>query len=479
MRALFWVAIVLLGGLHARGAGAVPPGGAKHGQGFEDESIGFAGDPQARNVVLLGHRANQTSTSDVWGYVDAQGGEYAIVGAQDGTAILDVTDPFHPEQVAFIPGVSSRWRDMKTLGHHLYIVSDSGGGGMQIVDIVELPARVELVGTYVGFLNAHNLFIDTDRALAYVVGTRIGNGGVRILDLSEPSLPEEIGAWDVHTVHDIHVNGNTAYAFSPGFGVDIIDVTDPSAPKTLNTITYNLQAFTHSGFVTPDGNTLVVCDEFDELLSGFDNTRLLFFRREGPGFNYVRQRGYTGPNGAIDHNVFLTEDFAFLSNYTYGLTVVDIRDISNPKFFGNYDTFRPDNDKKFSGAWGVYPYLPSGRILVSDIDSGLYVFALDLDGDGLAPIQEEALGTDPNLKDSDGDGVDDGDEVLFGLNPAVADAGIALPAASLAPLLLLVLALGVAGRHRSRFAHPSLCPAIRPRRARIRRRSRNPVGGAG
>ena len=29
------------------------------------------------------------------------------------------------------------------------------------------------------------------------------------------------------------------------------------------------------------------------------------------------------------------------------------------------------------GAWGVYPFLPSGNLLVSDMQTGLYVFEID------------------------------------------------------------------------------------------------------
>ena len=39
---------------------------------------------------------------------------------------------------------------------------------------------------------------------------------------------------------------------------------------------------------------------------------------------------------------------------------------------GNYDTWQ-SNTTGFHGAWGAYPFLPSGLILVSDIESGLYV----------------------------------------------------------------------------------------------------------
>jgi len=62
-----------------------------------------------------------------------------------------------------------------------------------------------------------------------------------------------------------------------------------------------------------------------------------------------------------------------MSNYTRGLTILDITDPTRPSEVGFFDTYPPSNNASFNGAWGVYPFLPSGTILVSDINSGLYI----------------------------------------------------------------------------------------------------------
>jgi hypothetical protein len=41
---------------------------------------------------------------------------------------------------------------------------------------------------------------------------------------------------------------------------------------------------------------------------------------------------------------------------------------------GNYDTYTAGAGGGFNGDWGVYPYLPSGTIVVSNIEDGLFVF---------------------------------------------------------------------------------------------------------
>src|SRR5690606_21477871 len=63
----------------------------------------------------------------------------------------------------------------------------------------------------------------------------------------------------------------------------------------------------------------------------------------------------------------------YMSNYERGLTVLDLSDPEQPTEAGFFDTFPLGNNPNFNGAWGVYPFLPSGLILVSDINSGLYI----------------------------------------------------------------------------------------------------------
>ena len=64
-----------------------------------------------------------------------------------------------------------------------------------------------------------------------------------------------------------------------------------------------------------------------------------------------------------------------MSNYTRGFTVLDITEADAPREVGFFDTFPVSDFAAFDGAWGVYPYLPSGSLLVSDFSGGLYVLA--------------------------------------------------------------------------------------------------------
>jgi hypothetical protein len=58
------------------------------------------------------------------------------------------------------------------------------------------------------------------------------------------------------------------------------------------------------------------------------------------------------------------------------LRVFDISDPTNPIQIWEYDTYLPNDHISYKGAWGVFPYLPSGNIIVSDMQSGLYILNL-------------------------------------------------------------------------------------------------------
>jgi choice-of-anchor B domain-containing protein len=69
------------------------------------------------------------------------------------------------------------------------------------------------------------------------------------------------------------------------------------------------------------------------------------------------------------------EDEYFLANYTAGFRVLDISDVENQNITetGFFDTFPSNDATSFDGVWSVYPYFNSGKILINDINSGLFV----------------------------------------------------------------------------------------------------------
>jgi len=336
-----------------------------------------------QTVTLLGSLNPYPGTkySDIWGYSDGNGGEYAIMGVYGGTSIINVTNPANPVQVAMIPGPHSfyEWRDMKIHSHYAYVVTEGSGtgAGMQIIDLSSLPDTATLVYTYTAtFTTAHNIYIDN--GYAYVVGANPGSG-VHILDLSNPENPVEAGYYGANGyVHDIYVDNDTAYVSSES-EYAVVNLTNKSAPVNISSSTNLPGIYAHSGWLTEDKRYFIACEEF--------NVRDLtvWDLQDRTNWNLVVPTWQSGSNSPI-HNVFVLGNYAHISYYEDGYVVLDITDPLNPVEVGQYDTDPTPSTGDYKGAWGCYPYLPSGNILVSDMQTGLYIVKFN---PGVTSVQNE------------------------------------------------------------------------------------------
>tara|TARA_B100001758_G_C17982965_1_gene389128 strand:- start:18 stop:614 length:597 start_codon:yes stop_codon:yes gene_type:complete len=79
---------------------------------------------------------------------------------------------------------------------------------------------------------------------------------------------------------------------------------------------------------------------------------------------------------SMAHNGIIKGNLAYIPYYHDGFRVFDISDPSSPIQIWEYDTYPPNDHISYRGAWGVYPYLPSGNIIVSDMQTGLYIIDL-------------------------------------------------------------------------------------------------------
>jgi hypothetical protein len=153
--------------------------------------------------------------------------------------------------------------------------------------------------------------------------------------------------------------------------VDLWDVTNKSAPALLSATGYPEARYTHSGWPTEDQRFIVVHDS--SMRCGSPRFPALHARHR-PARAGI-QSSYSGPSTTIDHNGYTKGNRYYVAHYRRGLVVFDITDPNLLREVGSLDTFlQPaDNIAEFDGAWGVYPFLPSGNILISDIDNGLFV----------------------------------------------------------------------------------------------------------
>ncbi|MCU0331805.1 MAG: choice-of-anchor B family protein [Ignavibacteriaceae bacterium] len=322
-----------------------------------------------QNVTLLGtlNPYPGAAYANIWGYA-ASGREYAIMGVTGGTTIIDVTNPSTPVEVAFIPGPLAppyEWREIKTHSHYAYVVSEGtgSGAGMQIIDLSNLPTGASLAATYTAtFTRAHEIFIAD--GYAYVVGT--SQGGMHILDLSNPTSPLQVGYYGASGyVHDVHVWNDTAYVSSADT-YDLVSVSNKSNPQLISQSAALPGIYAHSGWLTDDKRYFIACEEFNVIdLTVWDLQDRTTWDLVVPSWQMA------GPSPI--HNIFILGDYAHISYYKDGYVVLDISDPTNPQFAGQYDTYPGSGGGTYNGAWGVDPYLPSGNTIVSDMSTGLYI----------------------------------------------------------------------------------------------------------
>jgi choice-of-anchor B domain-containing protein len=159
--------------------------------------------------------------------------------------------------------------------------------------------------------------------------------------------------------------------------VDLWDVTDKSDPFQISSTPYDGAAYTHSGWWSADKQFLFVQDESDEK-DGFPpfsqavSTTLRTLDISDLNNPFV-SHAWHGPTIARDHNGFGVGNHYYMSNYQRGLTILDVTDPNDPQQTAFFDTYPAGDGVSYAGAWGVYPYLPSGNILISDIEGGLFI----------------------------------------------------------------------------------------------------------
>jgi len=299
--------------------------------------------------------------SDIWGWENpVTGVEYALVGLNSGFSVVDLSTPQNPTEAFFIQDVNSTWRDVKTWGNHAYITPE-GGGGLLIVDLTDLTGNTYT--HYTGSFNkSHNIYID-ENGVAYIFGTNVGNGGAIFLDVAtDPMNPTYLGEWDDYYIHDGMARGDTMWVGCIYEGeFYAVDVSDKTNPFTLGHHS-TPNNFTHNAWVSDDGKYVFTTDEQSDSYIGaysvedMNNIQEVDRIQSNPGSN------------SIPHNTHVDGNFLVTSWYRDGTIVHDATFPNNLIQVAYYDSYSGSGNG-FDGCWGTYPFLPSGLIISSDINS--------------------------------------------------------------------------------------------------------------
>lgn len=206
----------------------------------------------------------QGGGNDIWGWTDPQTGrEYALLGAQNGTAFIDVTNPESPVLIGFLPcpgcswtapplqpasrdaiarheedegqkhcgapldgrheectPTNSLWRDIEVYANHAYIGSEQAGHGLVVFDLTQLrnvanpPAQFAETFRWLGVGNSHTITVNPATGGIFINGSvsatacspsPTNTGAAVMLDASaNPAAPAFVGCSDIAEgyVHD-------------------------------------------------------------------------------------------------------------------------------------------------------------------------------------------------------------------------------------------------------------------------------------
>ncbi len=421
IRTLSFAPVIALGAglcLSAPAALAMPvsdESGGRHDQGPSSPSGPAGGEVYPTLDVVLKSRLplqafNMGDGADCWGYTSPSGREYAIMTFTGGLSFIEVTNPSSPVILENFPSDgSSLWGDAKVIGDKCYYLKDRLDTGLQVYDLAQIDGGVvtkitEFRGS--GIEWAHNVVAHPESETIYLAGANAPTDGLVAIDVSNPAAPVVTGQYSgAAYIHDAQVvtwphpgpwqNKVIAFCFAATQGIDIVDVTNPGAMTRLARISYPGLAYSHQGWVDVERQILFQNDELDEVDGNVPVTTTRVFdvsNLVAPTSMGSFSTGLT----TIDHNLYTRDGFVYQANYQSGMRIFDIRkDPANPVEVGWIDTFPASDALTFDGAWNVFPYFPSGTVLISDINRGLFVVDPTLALSGGSPAAFEFVGDRP------------------------------------------------------------------------------------
>jgi choice-of-anchor B domain-containing protein len=387
-------------------------------------SYGYAGEYPCSKVDLIAHMPldrlkNSIVGNDVWGWTKGSR-EFAIYGLYEGHVFIEITNG-DPVIKGYLPGtdrIASIFRDVKVIGDYAYMGSLTGHG-IQIfdlntlldIDVWDQVTNFEPNVTYFGtndnpLSNSQNIVANEESNYIYVVGSNDCDGGLHVVDVSNPLDPQFAGCFsddgitlDAQCVNykgpdSNYVGSEICFCFNDDV-VTIVDVTDKSNMTQLSRTGYSNDALTNQGWLSSDQSYVVFGDYWDEGKKYVEKTRTMVFNIKDlknptfAGFHY-------GQKSVVDSNQYITSgtlggeeiDLIYQANSEGGMTILQVIDYEEAEFVevGTFDTYPASDNPLVSGwnvafgAFSVYPFFSSGLVLISTYQDGLFVVKPNLEG---------------------------------------------------------------------------------------------------
>lgn len=343
--------------------------------------ISFCFSQEQKNVLLLDNWNDTTIQSspqgirynEVLGFTHDQN-KYAIIGSNLGAHIFQIKNN-RLIFVDFVAGkhqhVTAENRDYAVYSHYLYAVCDEGSSSLQIIDFSYLPDSVSVVyDSNVLFANAHTLCVDEATSKLYACGTN--SAAMKILDISNPVSPVLIYDFNqVGYVHDCHVRNDTAFLNCAYDGLRVYNFSG-ATPMLLGQLDfYANQGYNHSGYFAQSGKQYAFTDETE-------GTKIkLCYLNNLADIKVDQEFGTADYANHIPHEIVLLNNLLFCAYYNEGLRIYDLSELPIREL-GAYDTYEASSNFKMNGAWGVDLFEESNQIILSDRQTGLYLFSFPI-----------------------------------------------------------------------------------------------------
>ena len=388
--------------------------------------------PQAksRNVEVLAHVYPGPGTNaDVYGYRNhAYLASWVGRGClSKGVRVYDLRDPRNPTHVSTFADVASdpslrrTWTEKVIVKHvntpafngDLAVVSFqtcSGtadrldpsvfrGFGLYDVTNPAQPVQLALYATEPGVnRGSHEIWLESagDRAYVYTaiidseLRTERAKADFRIVDVSDPRSPVEVGQWGAwkelgippretgrqNFVHSVITNDQATLAYLSywDLGTVILDISNPAQPRYLGRTSFRADETgnAHSAAIARGDDLLVETRETGAGLPAIYDisnpaapVRLSDFVIDG----YERD---------TVHDPKIRGGKVYFSWYSFGVVVADISRPTQPKllaqFVPEHDVVNPDFfcTTPCTEVWGTF--VDGNYVLASDMNSGLWVF---------------------------------------------------------------------------------------------------------
>lgn len=171
----------------------------------------------------------------------------------------------------------------------------------------------------------------------------------------------------------------TKQSLFPNLHADVDNV------KVISSNGYPGSAYTHQGWLTDDSMTTLLLDDEEDEEEDTGNTpggHTATYVWDVSDLENPAQRGiYLSPVTSIDHNLYIRDRLAYMSNYASGLRVVNITGVEQEGAkamheIAHFDVHPEGDPVEFWGSWSSYIYFKSKNILVNSIDRGAFVVKL-------------------------------------------------------------------------------------------------------